>query len=487
MSDGIKIDMKELSFPLCVDLDGTLVHSDTLHENLLLMAKASPWSLAIASKWLLKGKSEFKHLVADRVKIDASLLPYRSEVIIQIEAARAAGRRVVLVTAACESIAKSVADYLGLFDELLCSNAGVNLSSHAKANALVGRFGEKGFDYIGNSKDDLAVFVHARRNTLISSSSRLRKSASSIAEVAFVDDGDGGLKAWRQALRLHQWLKNFLVFVPLFASHGIGDLQLLMAAILAFFSFSLCASAVYLLNDLLDLPSDRKHPRKKNRPFAAGILSAKAGVIIIPLLVILSVLISLLLPPLFFVVLVCYFSLTIVYSFWLKKQVIVDVMLLAGLYSLRVIAGAAATAIVPSFWLLALSTFAFLSLAFVKRYSELRNTIGLPSGLAGRGYLPDDLPVVLALGTSSGMISVLILAVYTQAEIIPSKYPTPEWLWLAPLLMLYWTARIWMKTVRGEVDDDPVLFAARDWQSLIVAVLMGGAFVLASTHLAPWN
>ena len=162
-------------------------------------------------------------------------------------------------------------------------------------------------------------------------------------------------------------------------------------------------------------------------------------------------------------------------------------MLLAGLYSLRVIAGAAATAIVPSFWLLALSTFAFLSLAFVKRYSELRNTIGLPSGLAGRGYLPDDLPVVLALGTSSGMISVLILAVYTQAEIIPSKYPTPEWLWLAPLLMLYWTARIWMKTVRGEVDDDPVLFAARDWQSLIVAVLMGGAFVLASTHLAPWN
>ncbi|MNF73484.1 Decaprenyl-phosphate phosphoribosyltransferase [compost metagenome] len=262
--------------------------------------------------------------------------------------------------------------------------------------------------------------------------------------------------------------------------------QLLFWAILAFISFSLCASSVYLLNDLLDLPADRKHHRKKNRPFAAGTLSVKSGIAAIPLLLGSSLILALQLPPRFLVVLGVYYFLTAAYSFLLKKQVIVDVMILASLYSIRVIAGAAATDIKPSFWLLAFSMFIFLSLALVKRYSELRDTAFSVKLLPGRGYRPEDLPVVLALGSSSGMISVLILAMYTQAEIVPVMYPSHEWLWFAPSLMLYWTARLWMKTVRGEVDEDPVLFAARDWQSIVVVALMGCTFFMAISGPSLW-
>lgn len=468
--------------PLCVDLDGTLVRTDMLHETLLLLAKASPASLAALPGWLARGKAGFKHLVAERCVIDASAIPYREEVLALIEEARAQGRPVVLATASSMRIANAIAEHLGLFDTVLGSDHDTNLSAAAKAGLLVERFGERGFDYIGNDRADFPVFARARRAILVSSSNSLRRAAARHHEaLTYLDDPRGGARAWIKALRVHQWLKNLLVFVPLVAAHQGGDPALFAAAVIAFLSFSLCASSVYLLNDLLDLPSDRAHRRKRMRPFASGILPVKAGVIAAPLLLAASVALALLLPSRFLIVLAIYYASTVAYSFLLKKQVIVDVMLLAGLYTLRIIAGAAATGIKPSFWLLALSMFAFLSLAKVKRYSELRIATASPTPLAGRGYLPDDLPVVLALGSASGMVSVLILALYTQSEIVPEMYPTPEWLWLLPPLMLYWMTRLWMKAQRGEVDDDPVVFAARDWQSLVVAALMGTAFLLATS------
>lgn len=473
--------------PLCVDLDGTLVRTDMLHETMLLLANRSPWRLAAMPVWLLEGKSAFKHRVAERVTVDASALPYRAEVLQLIETARAEGRRVVLTTASSTPVAQAVADHLGLFDEVLCSTAGCNLSSSAKAALLSERFGDKGFDYIGNDTVDLPVFARARRAILVSSKPGLRRATGRIAEASFLDDPAAGLKVWRKALRVHQWLKNLLVFVPLVAAHQSTDPQLVLQAVLAFLSFSFCASSVYVLNDLLDLPSDRQHRTKKNRPFAAGTLSVRAGIMAIPLLLALSAGLALILPHRFLLVLLCYFLMTVAYSFLLKRQVIVDVMLLAALYSMRVIAGSAATDIKPSFWLLALSMFAFLQLALVKRYSELHAAAQSSKPLAGRGYVPADLPVVLALGSSSGMVSVLILAMYTQAEIVPEMYSSPEWLWMAPLLMLYWTSRLWMKTVRGEVDEDPLLFAARDWQSLIVVMFMGAAFLLATKGPLLWS
>jgi len=240
------------------------------------------------------------------------------------------------------------------------------------------------------------------------------------------------------------------------------------------------------VNDMVDLQSDRLHKSKRYRPFASGALPVAAGVAAVPILVAASIGIAVLLPPLFTITLLAYAAITTIYSFMLKRQVVVDVMLLAGLYTMRILAGSAATHIRPSFWLLAFSMFIFLCLAMTKRYSELRQVIDQDKPLSGRGYLPSDLPVVLAIGSGSGLVSVLILALYTQSLIVPELYSAPEWIWLVPPLLLYWVARLWLKAGRGEIDDDPVLFAAKDWQSLTIAAVAGILFVLARSGWWPF-
>ena len=472
--------------PLCVDLDGTLIRSDTLHEALLLLAKGSPFALSALPVWLAGGKANLKHLVAERVELHSPSLPYCEDVLDLIREAREQHRPVVLVTAAPARIANAVAETLGLFDDVLTSDAMLNLSRHRKADALVDRYGSRGFDYVGNSTDDLPVFEHCRRAFLVSSNAQLRRAAGRRnKDVTFVDRRSGGVRTWMKALRVHQWLKNLLIFVPLLASGRFRDLELLAQAALAFASFSLFASAVYVVNDMVDLQSDRLHRTKRMRPFASGALPLSAGVAAAPVLVIAALGLALLLPALFLATLLGYALATTLYSFALKRQVIVDVMLLAGLYTMRILAGSAATDIRPSFWLLAFSTFIFLCLAMTKRYSELREAIDQDKTLSGRGYLPSDLPVVLALGSASGFVSVLILALYTQSLVVPELYPAPEWIWLVPPLLLYWVARLWLKAGRGEIDDDPVLFAARDWQSLVVAIAVGILFVLAASGFWP--
>ena len=472
--------------PLCVDLDGTLIRSDTLHEALLLLAKESPFALSALPVWLAGGKANLKHLVAERVELHSPSLPYCEDVLDLIREAREQHRPVVLVTAAPARIANAVAETLGLFDDVLTSDAMLNLSRHRKADALVDRYGSRGFDYVGNSTDDLPVFEHCRRAFLVSSNAQLRRAAGRrTKDVTFVDRRSGGVRAWMKALRVHQWLKNLLIFVPLLASGRFRDLELLAQAALAFASFSLFASAVYVVNDMVDLQSDRLHRTKRMRPFASGALPLSAGVAAAPVLVIAALGLALLLPALFLATLLGYALATTLYSFALKRQVIVDVMLLAGLYTMRILAGSAATDIRPSFWLLAFSMFIFLCLAMTKRYSELREAIDQDKTLSGRGYLPSDLPVVLALGSASGFVSVLILALYTQSRVVPELYPAPEWIGLVPPLLLYWVARLWLKAGRGEIDDDPVLFAARDWQSLVVAIAVGILFVLAASGFWP--
>jgi len=476
-----------LPVPLCVDLDGTLIRSDTLHEALLLLARESPRALPALPLWLAGGKAKLKNLVAERVELHSQSLPYCEDVLSLIREARQQGRPVVLVTAAPARIADSIAAELGLFDDVLTSNETINLSRDRKAAELLARYGAKGFDYVGNSADDLPVFEQCRRAFLVSSKQRLRREAGRRNnDVTFVDRRTGGVRAWMKALRLHQWLKNLLIFVPLLASGRFREMELVSHAVLAFGSFSLFASAVYVMNDMVDLQSDRLHRTKRNRPFASGALPVAAGVAAVPLLVAASLGLALLIPPLFMVALFAYGVVTTLYSFALKRQVIVDVMLLAGLYTMRILAGSAATDIRPSFWLLAFSMFIFLCLAMTKRYSELRQAADQDKTLSGRGYLPSDLPVVLALGCASGFVSVVILALYTQSLIVPELYPAPEWIWLIPPLLLYWVARVWLKAGRGEIDDDPVLFAAKDRQSLAIAALAGIFFLLARTGLRPW-
>jgi 4-hydroxybenzoate polyprenyltransferase len=283
-------------------------------------------------------------------------------------------------------------------------------------------------------------------------------------------------------IRVHQWLKNFLILVPLLAAHRLSSIQSIGIAAIAFIAFSFCASSVYVLNDLLDLKSDRQHYRKRNRPIAAGTVTVRQASIIGLLLLVAAAWLSFQVSVLFALTIGIYFVTTLAYSLRLKRQVIVDVMLLAALYTLRLLAGAVATTVAPSFWLLAFSMFLFLSLAMVKRYSEMLMTLSEDKQYAaGRGYSVQDLPVLLSLGVSAGMAAIVVLALYINDPTTNRLYPSTVWLWPIPPLMLYWVSRVWMKAHRGEMHDDPVVFAARDWQSLVTVVLGGLCFAVAAT------
>ncbi len=472
---------------LTVDLDGTLLRTDTLVESVLALARARPLDLIPMLAALGRGRAGFKAWLAERVVLDVDALPLNIALIEWLRAERARGRRLVLATAADRHVAEALAAQTGLFDEVIASADGRNLKGETKAAALIARFGEAGFDYVGDSPADLPVWKAARRAIVVGGPG-IVQAASTVAEVervfpiARITPG-----TILRALRPHQWVKNLLIFLPLLAAHQIGDVAGLAAATLAFLAFGLTASAVYVLNDLLDLPADRRHPSKCRRPFAAGDLPLLWGAVLIPLLLLVAAVLSLFILPLAFsLVLAGYFVLTSAYSFWLKRRPILDVMTLAGLYTIRVIAGAAAVAIAPSFWLLAFSMFIFLSLALVKRYTELQGLLERGELTAtGRGWHVEDLPLVQSLGTAAGMACVLVLALYIDSEPAQRLYAAPEALWLVCPLLLYWISRLWFKTHRGAMHDDPVVFALRDRMSLVIGVFTVGIVILATIGVAP--
>lgn len=467
--------------PLCVDCDGTLIKTDLLHEGLLLMVKQAPLSLLKLPLWLLRGKAFAKQRVAECVRFEWASLPYSPRVLEIIAEARVQQRTVVLATASPRAWADGIAAHVGAFARVVATEGDCNLSGAAKAASLSGSYGLRGFDYIGNGRSDLPVWAASRNAFVVSSSAsllRAARSATTVSEVVPVKRA--GLLGYVKMIRVHQWLKNLLVGVPMASAHLLGSSESVVKAVIAFFAFSLCASAVYLMNDLLDLDADRQHIRKCNRPLASGSIPVQHAALMAPVLLVAAIVLSLALPPAFLLVLTGYFAMTLAYSLRLKRQVIVDVLLLAALYTTRIVAGAVATAVRPSFWLLAFSMFIFLSLAIVKRYSEMRITL-LQSrqNAAGRGYAVTDLSVLLSLGVSAGMAAVLVLALYINDPETRRLYPDTVWLWLVPPLILYWVSRVWMKTHRGEIDDDPIVFAVRDWQSLVTVALAGACFAMA--------
>jgi 4-hydroxybenzoate polyprenyltransferase len=468
---------------VCVDCDGTLIATDLLHEAFFLMLKQYPLGIILIPFWLLQGKAHLKARIAERVVFNWATLPYRTEVLGIITQAREQGRTVILATASPVEWANGIAQHLKLFDEVLATQDGVNLAGKYKAEALVGRYGEANFDYIGDSKADFGVWKHAKSALVVTNSQSFKKRAQAEFNVAQVITPPGAkIKTYVKALRVHQWLKNGLIFLPLLAAHQISNMQALLQACFAFIAFSACASSVYVLNDLLDLESDRIHIRKRKRPFASCLISIKQGAFLVPILIGISLAISLfLLPQQFLLVLLIYLVITLAYSIRLKRQVIVDVMLLGGLYTMRIIAGGAATNITPSFWLLAFSMFIFLSLALVKRYSEMLATLQQNKAeAAGRGYSVTDLPVLMSIGVSSSMVSVLIFSLYINLPETKVMYPNSLWLWGIPAIVLYWNSRVWMKVHRGEVDDDPIVFAIKDWQSLVIIGMVLMLFLMAS-------
>ena len=470
-----------VALPLCIDLDGTLVATDTLWESALALLRTRPLRALALPLWLARGRPVLKRRLAEAAPIDVASLPYRSEVLAYAAEARVAGRSVVLVTASARAVAERVAAHTGAFDAVLASDD-QNLKGAHKRDALVARYGARGFEYVGDARIDLAVWEAAACGSLVGGSRSLRAALAQrttlAREFAALPAGPG---AWFRQLRIRQWLKNLLLFLPLLASHRFTDAVLLADATLAFLAFGLTASAVYVANDLMDLPADRAHPLKRARPFAAGALSIPAGLAAIPLLLAGAFALAASLPAAFSASLALYLAANVLYTLWLKRVVLADVALLGGLYALRVVVGGLATGIVVSPWLMGFSLFFFLSLAFLKRFAELRRLGEEGASVTpGRGYLSGDAPVLLALGPACAAVAALVLGLYIQGDMVTKLYRSPALLWALVPLLVYWSGRSWLLAQRGELDDDPVLFATRDRGSWIVAALALAVFAAAA-------
>ncbi|MCE9649100.1 MAG: UbiA family prenyltransferase [Parvibaculum sp.] len=486
---GVYLEQERASGPafpgpvLCVDLDGTLCRSDTLIEAILLLIKRRPLCLFLLPFWVFGGKARFKAEIAARVRFDADMLPYNDELVEWLRAEHAKGRRVVLASGANERIARAVATHHGFFDAVVSSDDVTNRTGTAKAAALKSSFGE--FDYVGNDHVDLPVWAASREAVLASCSEKTEASLSKSIAFARVFRPQGRqasrLKLWVKALRLHQWVKNTLMFVPLVLAHQLSDMDKLATLALGFMAFNIAASSVYVLNDLLDLSADRRHPRKRRRPFAAADLPLAQGVAVLPFLFLAGFGLALYASPAFACVLAGYYVLTLAYSFDLKRRALLDVFTLASLYTIRIIAGAVATDVELSPWLLGFSIFLFLSLGVVKRVAEIASSRQRGAGgIPGRGYQTDDLAILQTLGVAAGYASVVVLSLYVSAPEARLLYPHHQLLWLFAPLMLYWVSRVWLITHRGEMHDDPIIFALKDPASRIIAVLAAIVLVLAA-------
>lgn len=467
--------------PLCVDLDGTLISSDLLFESFLVLIKRYPLYLLLVPFWLLRGRATLKAEIAVRSTVSAGALPYNRELLQWLEGERASGRSLWLCTAANELLAMAVAAHVKLFDGILASTRSINLAGARKAACLTERFGENGFDYCGNEYRDIEIWKCARGAIVIGDGRRLLRDVGRHTEVLrSFPRSRNSPQAIIRALRPHQWAKNVLVIVPLVAAHQAGDIGKVTLALLATGAFCLCASSVYVVNDLLDLEADRAHARKSKRPFAAGDVSILTGVWLALGLLVAAGILATFLPTGFQLVLIAYYALTIAYSLALKGIVLADVLTLAGLYTLRVVAGTYAVNVQLSFWLLWFSMFLFLSLAFVKRYAELE-ALHRQQRLraAGRGYAVADLPVLQSLGTAAGYLSVVVMALYINSPEIDALYRRSEIIWLLCVFVLYWISRVWIKAQRGEMDDDPVVYALKDRVSRAVGIAGAIIIVLA--------
>lgn len=469
--------------PLAVDLDGTLIATDLLWEGLFALLRKNPLYLLLIPIWLVGGPARLKQKIAERVEIDAASLPYREHLLARLQADHADGRKIVLATGTPRRFAEAVAAHLGIFDHVLATDGTHNLTSSRKREALVAAYGDGGFDYAGNSRHDLDVFDAARTVIVVAPDRRAaRWQARHDCEV--MAGAKPTSKTIFRMLRCHQWLKNSLIAVPMVLSHEYLNMQMVVQCALAIVSFSAVASAIYILNDFFDLPLDRQHPTKRLRPFASGALSIPSGIWSIGVLLAVGLGAALMLPAEFMLVLTGYLVITTAYSLALKRMLLIDVLTLAGLYTIRVVAGAAATGTDVSFWLLAFSIFFFLSLALVKRFVELRST-SLTAGerIAGRGYRYEDQEIVAQAGMASAFSSALVLALYLDSTAVRELYAHPWMMWPLPPIVLYMTMRVWILARRDEMHDDPVVFVIRDWRSQIVIV--AGALLLAAGSLWP--
>lgn len=466
--------------PLVLDLDGTLTHTDTLFESVLVLLKRNPLYVFPVLFWALAGARVLKARVAERVHLNVATLPWRKDLLAWVTAQRAAGRRVVLATAAHRSIADAVAAHLQLFDQVLATDEQTNLKGENKLAAIRAAVGPE-FVYAGDSAADLPIWRASQAVVFAgvpaSLAAQVRPGARVEAEFA---QPPAGWKLWLKALRVHQWIKNLLLFVPLFTAFAYTDASRVLAVVLTFIGFSLAASGTYVMNDLWDLESDRQHPRKCERAFASGRIGVLQGVLAAAGLVLAGLLVSLWVSLPVGLVLLGYVVLTTSYSWVLKSYVLIDVLMLALLYTYRVLAGAVATDIDLSPWLLAFSVFTFFSLALVKRCAELVSLQQMGRLAArGRDYRVGDLVVLWPFGASASICAIVVFGLYVALPETADRFAHPRILWLVAVGLIYWFGRLWIKTARGEMHDDPIVFALRDRGSRITVLAMMLVTVLA--------
>lgn len=466
--------------PLYLDLDGTLVRTDLLWESFIRLLFTHPAAVLRVPGWLSVGKARLKREIAERVTLNAATLPYHGGLLAYARAESATGRRVILATASDSKYGQAVADHLGLFDTVLASDGRHNLSGASKLSAIRSNC-EGEFVYAGNDHVDIPIWERATRAITVDAPTAAVASLRRAGKLeADFPRPAGRLAHVLKAMRPHQWLKNLLVLLPLLPIAGSVSLSAVLACLLAFAAFSLCASAVYVVNDLSDLDADRQHPRKCTRPFASGDVPIAWGVAMVPLLLAGAFALAMWVSLPFVAVLGVYLALTTAYTFVLKRYAVVDVVALAGLYTLRVLGGSAAIGVPPSFWILAFSMFIFLSLALAKRCAELDSMRQLSrSSAAGRGYAVGDMGITQQMGVSAGYLASLVMALYLNSEEITLRYTHPELLWGVCPLILLWISRIWLKAARGEMHDDPLVFALRDRFSRWVLVMATALVLMA--------
>lgn len=468
---------------LVVDLDGTLVRSDMLHES-FWSAFGRNWRSpfqAIAA--LMGGRAALKRMLAERSQVDVTTLPYDEVVLDHIRDWRASGGRTALVTAADQALADRISAHLGLFDETHGSNGQTNLKGSAKAAFLTEHFGAGRFAYMGDHAADLAVWAESGAIITVNAKPDVARRAEALGKpIEHIVTAQPVLRPFLKALRPHQWLKNVLIFVPVLAAHQINAPTLLQG-LMAFVAFSMIASGVYLLNDLLDLGPDRAHPRKRKRPFASGALPVAVGTFVAPGFLLGGLCLSIPLGWPFVTLMACYFVLTTAYSLHLKRKIVIDICVLAGLYTLRIVAGGVATGIEISVWLFAFAIFFFFALAAVKRQAELVDLAERGKlDVVGRGYHVNDLPIISMIALGSGFVSVLVLALYLNTPDVRELYAQPSVLWGVFVIQLYWITRIVLITHRGQMHDDPVIYAVKDKVSRI-CLLASTGFIVAGAML----
>lgn len=473
--------MNENKRPLVVELEESLLKGHGTFELALFSIGENPRNFFHLVRALRRGRASLSSYLGRWALEALFLAPVRSQVVRLIDEARADDRPIVLATTNSQDLGIAAEKRFGPFAEVITTVHETELIGASKTRMLVERFGEKGFDYIGGGRADIELIRYSFMSFLTNPGRRLIKQAKLMSNhLVVIHDERINLPALFRLMRPHQWAKNLLLIVPLL---GAGEFspQIGLNVILGLLSFSAIASALYIANDVLDIQHDRRHPEKRLRPLANADLSLAVAAILFSALMIVGISLATLINMPFAGALFLYGVGSATYSFWLKRIAIADVFVLAGLYGIRVLAGAALAGVSVSLWLLSFSFFVFLSLALVKRFVEIsEHPPGKEETLSGRGYLSSDRELVVAAGAGTGASSALLLALYIDDRAADFSGVGADLLWLVVPLLLYWVLRIWFLAIRGRVASDPVVFALRDRVSLMVGVVFVALFTLVN-------